>query len=156
MNPLARHQAWTDVAVFEDVNAAKIVKNFLTSKGLEARMYDDKLFRYFLFLRPPRVTLRVQVRHKNVKEATDFLDKDAPDALQRAIHCPSCGSLSISYPQMTRKFILPTIILHLGIIFRAIEHECYCDHCHYIWNLPTENIHPVPRPASHFPFSSWR
>jgi hypothetical protein len=156
MSPLIKHQPWLDVAVFEDVNAAKVVNNFLTSKGLEARSYDDKLFRYFLFLRPPRVTLRVQVRRNQFKEANDFLDTNAPGALERAIHCPSCGSLRVSYPQMTRKFILPTIMLHLGIIFRVIDHECYCDHCHCIWNLPTEKMRPVPRPATHFPFSAGR
>jgi hypothetical protein len=156
MSALTKHQPWLDVAVFEDANAAQVVKSFLTSKGLEARSYDDKLFRYFLFLRPPRVTLRVQVRKNQFKEANNFLDANAPDTLERAIHCPSCGSLRVSYPQMTRKFILPTIMLHLGIIFRVIDHECYCDHCHCIWTLPTEKVRAVPRPASHFPFSAGR
>jgi hypothetical protein len=119
------------------------------------RTYDDKLFRYFLFLRPPRVTYRVQVRQDHVRDADDLLAA-APDALQQAIRCPSCSSLWISYPQMTRKFILPTILLHLGIIFRVIDHECYCEHCHYIWNLAAEQIHPVSKPAGQFPFTTWR
>jgi hypothetical protein len=42
----------------------------------------------------------------------------------------------VNYPQMTRRFVLPTILLHLGIIFRVVEHECYCEHCHQTWNLP--------------------
>jgi hypothetical protein len=151
MSPVSKRQPWTDVAVFEDLNAANAVEVFLTGKGLPARTYDDKFFRYFLFLRPPRVTYRVQVRDNHVKDAGDFLDADAPVALQKAIRCPSCNSLHISYPQMTRKFILPTVLLHLGIIFRAIDHECYCDHCHHIWNLPTEKARAAPRPVSQFP-----
>jgi hypothetical protein len=37
---------------------------------------------------------------------------------------------------MTRRFILPTILLHAGIIFRIVDHECYCEHCHHMWYLP--------------------
>jgi hypothetical protein len=155
MNALAKRCSWSDVAVFEDVNAGKAVETFLTDKGLAARTYDDKLFRYFLFLRPPHVTWRVQVRHHQLKDAEEILAADAP-ALQKALHCPSCGSRRVSYPQMTRKFLLPTILLHLGIIFRVIDHECYCEHCHHIWNLPADDIHTVPKPATHFPFSAWR
>lgn len=137
--------------MFEDVGAGNAVETFLAAKGLPARTYDDKIFRCFLFLRPPRVTFRVQVRQDNVKTAGDLLAAFTPDALQKAIHCPSCGSRRVSYPQMTRKFILPTILLHLGIIFRVIDHECYCEHCHYIWNLPGENVCAKPRPVSQFP-----
>jgi hypothetical protein len=52
---------------------------------------------------------------------------------------------------MTRKFLLPTILLHLGIIFRVFGHECYCDRCHFIWNLPGESVRAAPRPANQFP-----
>jgi hypothetical protein len=153
MNPPTKHQSWADVAVFEDVNTGRTIETFLKDKGLEARTYDDKWFRYFLFLRPPRITYRVQVRHNNFNAADDFLKADAPDALEKAIHCPSCDSLRVSYPQMTRKFILPTILLHLGIIFRVIGHECYCEHCHFKWNLAGENVRSIPKHAKQFPFS---
>jgi hypothetical protein len=156
MSPLAKYQSWIDVAVFEDVNAGRAVETFFTDQGLPARIYDDKLFRYFLFLRPPRVTFRVQVRQNNVKAADDFLAAAAPDALQKAIRCPSCNSRRISYPQMTRKFFMPTVLLHLGIIFRVIDHECYCEQCHYIWNLSAENVRTEPKPVGQFPFSAWR
>jgi len=154
MSTSAKHQPWADVAVFENVNASagNTVETFLRDKGFETRTYDDKWFRCFLFLRPPRVTLRLQVRHNHVQEADELLNAEAPGALKKAIHCPSCGSRSISYPQMTRKFILPTILLHLGIIFRAIDHECYCEHCHFIWNLPGGRVRSSPGPARQFPF----
>ena len=149
MNQSTKHQWWSDVAVFEDVKAAKTIETFLTGKGLEARTYDDKLFRYFLFLRPPRLTVRVQVRQENLQSADEFLEAGVPPALQEAIHCPSCNSLRVSYPQMTRKFILPTILLHLGILFRVIGHQCYCEHCHEIWSLSGENVHAPLKPAKH-------
>lgn len=152
MNPATKHQFWADVAVFEDLNDGKTIENFLTNKGLEARTYDDKWFRYFLFLRPPRITYRVQIRHDHFQDAEDFLNAEPPLALKRAMHCPACDSLQVSYPQMTRQFVMPTVLLHLGIIFRFIEHECYCEHCHFIWNLPDGKVHLVPKPAKHFPF----
>jgi hypothetical protein len=151
-----QHPVWVDLAVFEDLNAGKALEKFFTGRGLPARTYDDKLFRYFLFLRPPRVTFRVQIRPSYVRDADGLLAGGMPELLCQAIHCPSCGSLRVSYPQMTRKFILPTILLHLGIIFRVIDHECYCEHCHYIWNLPTDKPVPVPKPAGQFPFTAWR
>jgi hypothetical protein len=151
MKLFSKRPSWADVAVFEDLNAGKEVERLLTKQGFAARTYDDKLFRYFLFLRPPRETYRVQIRQTDAEAAVEFLAATAPDALQKAIHCPSCGSRHIAYPQMTRKFLTPTILLHLGIIFRVIGHECYCEHCHFTWNLPGENVHAVPRPSNQFP-----
>jgi len=152
---LERHP-WVDVAVFENLNDGRSLEAFLASHRIGARTYDDKLFRYFLFLRPPRVTYRVQVRGNAFRAATEILDgaTETPAILQRAIHCPSCDSLRVQYPQMTRKFILPTVILHLGIIFRVIDHECYCEHCHYIWNLPKDGVVAIPkvRVVRQFPF----
>ena len=135
MNPSHNHQAWADVAVFENLNDGKVLEAFLCSQGVEARTYDDKLFRYFLFLRPPQVTYRVQVRKNHFEDATKLMQAKAPPVLAQALHCPSCSSLRVNYPQMTRKFVLPTVLLHLGIIFRIIEHECYCENCQAMWHL---------------------
>ena len=150
----AKHQAWVDVAVFEYMNDGRMLETFFKDQGLEARTYDDKLFRYFLFLRPPRVTYRVQVRTNDYQAVAGLLEAKAPAVLERALHCPSCGSGQVNYPQMTRKFILPTVMLHLGILFRVIGHECYCEHCHCLWNLPQDAGAAVPkvRPTSSFPF----
>ena len=153
MRGMGNHQTWVTVAIFEDLNVGKAVEKFLTDKRIGSRTYDDKLFRYFLFLRPPRVTYRVQVRKNSVRDVDEFWTSGGPTALERAIRCPSCGSFSVSYPQMTRKFILPTVLLHLGIIFRMLEHECYCEHCHFNWNFPRENVR-TPRNAAPFPFST--
>ena len=151
MNPSQSHQAWRDVAVFESLEAGKVLDAFLKDKGLESRTYDDKFFRYFLFLHPPKVTYRVQVRGNHFDGVTELLRAKAPEVLDRALHCPSCGSLRINYPQMTRKFILPTILLHLGIIFHVIGHECYCEHCHAMWTLP-EGEADLDKPNSAKPF----
>ena len=130
-----RRQPWTDVAVFENFTDGQLLTQQLKDQGLEARAYDDKAFRYFLFLCPPQITHRVQVHRDDETAATGFMATKNPPVLSRAIHCPECASLHINYPQMTRRFILPTVLLHLGIIFRIIHHEAYCEGCHYTWEL---------------------
>ena len=140
MNRPHHHRAWLDLAMFENATDGRVLEMFLRNLGYEARTYDDKVFRHFLFLRPPRLTWRVQVRRDDYAEASKLLQMRPPAVLNQAIHCPSCGSLHVNYPQMTRKFILPTVLLHLGIIFRVIEHECYCENCHEMWNLPEKSV----------------
>jgi hypothetical protein len=141
------------VAVFDNFDTGKSLETFFAGHGLEARTYDDKLFRYFLFLRPPKVTYHVQVKKERFEDANRLMAAVASAILTKAIHCPSCNSLRINYPQMTRRFVLPTILLHLGIIFRVIEHQCYCEHCHHMWTLLGEAsaLHKA-RDAKPFPF----
>lgn len=136
MNDSHNHQTWLDVALFESMNDGRALQNFLDENRIEARTYDDKVFRYFLFLRPPRLVWHVQVRKGSFNFAVELLKSKSPPVLEKALHCPDCGSLRVNYPQMTRKFVLPTIMLHLGIIFRVIEHKCYCEDCHEMWSLP--------------------
>jgi hypothetical protein len=153
MSTSQKHQGWADVAMFENVEDGRALETFLRDRRFEARTYDDKLMRYFLFLRPPRVTFRVQARADQSKVISELLKTHPPAALDKVLHCPSCHSLRVNYPQMTRKFIMPTILLHLGIIFRVIEHECYCEHCHYIWHLPQDEAAAQPRrEIKPFPF----
>lgn len=147
------HQPWMDVAMFEDRGAGEALAAFFQTNDIAARTYDDKLFRYFLFLRPPRTTYRVQVPKNHLDEAVRFLNAKSPAVLEQALHCPSCGSLRVNYPQMTRQFVLPTVLLHLGIIFRIIEHQCYCENCQEMWTLPKEQaLHHKPREVKPFPF----
>ena len=143
----SRHQSWADVAVLDDRNAGRALERFLSDNGLHAQTYFDKWAQILLFLRPPRKTYRVQVRCEEVRKATELLRAAAPEVTNQALHCPSCGSLSVSYPQMTRKFILPTFLLHASILLRIVGHECYCEQCHFVWHLPDHGPVNVPKPA---------
>ena len=133
-------QPWVNVAIFENISEGQMLETDLKKKGFETRTYNDKLLQCFLFLCPPHATFRVQVRGNDFKNATFFVDHEPATSalLQRAIRCPCCGSLRVQYPQMTRKYLLPTLLLHLGIIFRVIVHEAYCESCHWLWSLPKE------------------
>jgi hypothetical protein len=154
MSSSIKRHPWVNVAIFENLSDGQALETFFKNHRFEARTYDDKLFRYFLFLRPPRITYRVQVRGNAFRAATELMDSapEAPAILQRALHCPSCDSLRVQYPQMTRKFFLPTVLLHLGIIFRVIHHEAYCESCHHIWNLPQDEAAVVHKTRTTKPF----
>jgi hypothetical protein len=147
MNSSLLMHPWVNVAVFESLSDGRILETFLKDRRIEARTYNDKLLQLFLFLCPPSATFRVQVRANAFRAATELLEisSEAPAALQRAIRCPSCGSLRVEYPQMMRKLFLPTVLLQLGIIFRIIHHKAYCENCHHIWNLPREETKRFPR-----------
>ncbi len=147
-----RHHPWVTVAVFENIHEGRMLETFLREKGIQARTYNDKLLQLFLFLCPPHVTFRVQVRKGHFNGATHVLDEQMPPILDKAIHCPSCGSLRVNYPQMTRKFFLPTVLLHLGIIFRVIGHESYCENCHLTWSLSPDGRNKIRAARPFFPF----
>ena len=132
-----KNKQWVNLAVYEHKRDGDALQAYLQQHGFEACSYNDRVLQFFLFLCPPRGTWRVQVRKDNFKPALNFVSTQPEGIrlLQRAVHCPSCDSLVINYPQMTRKFFTPTLLLHLGIIFRVIEHEAYCEHCHFTWHL---------------------
>jgi hypothetical protein len=142
MISLRKTQPWADVAIFENASDSQMLATDLKSKGFETRTYDDKLLQCFLFLCPPHATIRVQVRGNDSNKVACLLCHEPATSalLQRAMRCPSCGSLRVQYPQMTRKFLFPTLWLHLGIIFRVITHEAYCENCHWLWSLPKKRV----------------
>src|SRR5580704_5275127 len=65
-----RHRSWVEVAVFENINDGRILETLLRDKEIEARTYHNKWLQAFLFLRPPHVTWRVQVRHDDYATAS--------------------------------------------------------------------------------------
>jgi len=138
---------WVTIAIFEEEEAGKSFEAWLKEQRIDARTYFDKALQRFLFLCPPRATYRVQVRDKIHKMTQELLTHESPPPLQKALHCPECGSIRVNYPQMTRKFLLPTLFLHLGIIFRIIKHQAYCEACHYMWSLPEHPKPAVQQPA---------
>jgi hypothetical protein len=138
MSTFKKSKKWVDVAVFEDQTDAEPLVSQLQTQKFEARIHNDKLLQLILFLRPPRATFRVQVRANDLKVVQHLLESDAAltPPLKKALHCPACAALRVQYPQMTRKFLLPTIFLHVRIILRIVEHEAYCGNCHWVWHLP--------------------
>lgn len=124
---------WATVATYNDATDAERLRSFLAKEGFEAKVYDDrKMQRRWFLARRPHATYQTQVREARHEAATVLLKKH-PSQLEEAIQCPNCDSLRVQYPQMTRKFILPTLLAHLFVAAGLMEHEYYCEACHHQW-----------------------
>ncbi|HEV2692016.1 MAG TPA: hypothetical protein VG347_03900 [Verrucomicrobiae bacterium] len=153
MSASSTKKPWVNVAVFEKRDDTGPLESFLNQHRIETRVYNDRVLQAILFLCPPHATYRVQVRANAARAVTELLEREpeTPVLAQRALHCPSCDSLTVNYPQMTRKFFLPTLVLHIGILLRVIHHEAYCEKCHHTWELPPPDKRGLPqvKVASH-------
>jgi hypothetical protein len=140
---------WTDVAVFDDPEEAKRVHAVLKAEGFEARVHDERKLQRYWFLSTPQAGVQVQVTQKEFELVEQWLDnaRSAPALLANAIRCPSCQSVRVQYPQMTRKFILPTLVAQLFVLFGLMKHECYCESCQYTWVRNAPAYLATSRPA---------
>ncbi len=126
---------WANVAAFEKKTDAEEFHSHLTRKGVEAQVYDERNLQSWWFLARPKIGVRVQVPSKNFYDVADKVNADpsAKSILRKAVHCPSCESLKVEYPQMTRRFILPTLIAHFLVLLGVMKHSYYCEDCHFTW-----------------------
>ena len=141
---------WTDVAVFDDPEEANRFYGFLKTEGFDCRVHDERKLQRFWFWTPPQAGIQVQVAQKEFAAVEQWLDQTngAPSLLARAIRCPSCKSLRVRYPQMTRKFILPTIVAQLLVLSGLMKRECYCENCQYTWARNAPHYPAVSGPAT--------
>jgi hypothetical protein len=140
-------QSWVNVAVFDRLAAGQALHGFLVESGFGARIHDERKLQRFWFLVSPQAGIQVQVPQDSIEAVRQHLDQSGRTKalLHGAIRCPSCRSSNIQYPQMTRKFILPTLFAHLLVLFRIMEPDCYCEDCHNEWVRPRGR--PAPRPS---------
>lgn len=126
---------WANLAAFQKKTDAEELHSHLTAKGLETQVYDERKLQNWWFLSRPRIGVHVQVPSKDFYEVTDRIEADpkAKRILEKAVHCPSCHSLQVEYPQMTRRFLLPTVIAHFLVLLGVMKHYYYCEDCHYMW-----------------------
>ncbi len=125
-----------NLASFNDVDQAEVVKNRLEEAGIHADIYDESKLQRFWFLSEPLAGKKVRVDEKNfdrAKKALDALDVKE-DTLHFAVRCPECHSPRIDYPQATRKFIGPTLVEIFCTTTHVMEKQFYCENCHYTWN----------------------
>jgi hypothetical protein len=126
---------WANLAAFERKADADELQAHLARNGVEAMVYDERSLQSWWFLSRPRIGVRVQVPSEDFYEVAEKVnaDPEAKRILRNAVHCPSCESLKVEYPQMTRRFILPTLIAHLLVLLGIMKHSYYCEDCHYTW-----------------------
>jgi hypothetical protein len=115
--------------------AAQALHDYLKQEGLDGRIHDERALQRFWFLARQQAGVSVEVREEEWDKARRYLDRteEGRRLLAEALRCPACLSLRVEYPQMTRKNMLPTLIMHVLVALRIMDHECYCEDCHNTW-----------------------
>jgi hypothetical protein len=124
-----------NVASFNELAEAEVVKNRLEQAGIHAEVYDESKLQRFWFLSEPFAGKHVRVDERDfdkAKEALDALDAKE-DVLHHAVRCPACGSPRVEYPAATRKFVGPTLVEIFATTVRVMDKEFYCESCHHTW-----------------------
>lgn len=136
--------AWVIVAVFDDVKAAIALQAFLSSEGFATRIHDERRLQRYWFLVRPHAGIQVQIVEHDYDAVKNVLHIPPGTSLhlQKAIRCPSCNSLRVQYPQMTRNFVLPTVVAQILVFTGAMERENYCEDCHHTWKRSSRRRKP--------------
>lgn len=149
MNTSPSTQNWVNVAAYNQVAAAKALQGYLGKQGFEARIHDERALQRYWFWATPQAGIHVQTpgaSYEKVKKCLE-VDSSARTFLKNAIRCPSCNSSRVQYPQMTHKFILPTLFAQLLVLLRIMKRECYCEECHNTWVISASTRSALPRLA---------
>jgi hypothetical protein len=112
--------AWINVASFDNPDEAIGLSMVLRDEGIDARVQDERTLQRIWFLtRPSRAGLHVCVPEHSFAFAQSYMEVSpvAERFLRRALHCPSCHSARVHFPQMTRKNVLPTLVAQLLVFF---------------------------------------
>src|SRR6185369_368319 len=129
------HPVWSRLAAFNKLKSAQALVDFLQQHWFVVRLYDERKLQRFWFLARPIAGICVQVPEESIPVVREFLatQPETEELLGRAVHCPSCNSTRVHYPQMTRKNVLPTLVAHGLVSLGFLRHECYCEDCHFTW-----------------------
>lgn len=140
------------IATFDERPAAERLKARFQLQGIPARLSDERKLQSLWFLSRPHAAFGVRVKVQDYAAADAlYRELDATDdhVLCAAVRCPQCRSSRVEYPQMTRYFILPTLLGHLAFLC-GWQRKYYCQSCHHTW-LPEKPAEPghvvVPQPV---------
>jgi hypothetical protein len=136
-SPFAPHvsNVWITLATFDRPEEGEEFSQFLREEGIPAQVQDERRLQELWFLSRPVAGVHVRVPESSFEFAQKLLEINPAAArfLRRAIHCPSCNSVRVHYPQMTRKNILPTLVAQFLVLLGVMKREYYCEACHYTW-----------------------
>ena len=139
------------IATFDDASAAESFKQLLIQEGLTAELHDDRKLQRLWFLSHPHAFIQVKVANEDFARAERIyraLDAANDTVVCAAIRCPQCRSSRIQYPQMTRHFILPTLVAHLATLL-GFKRSFYCQSCQHTWEnkeIPISEVEHWQRP----------
>src|SRR5436305_2206664 len=118
------------LATFNDKEPAQNLQNRLQQAGVRAILSDDTKLQRFWFISEPLGAFHLQVLRDDHQKAARLLEQwdQAEAILKDAVRCPVCHSTRVEFPQLTRKFVLPSVgslLMAIGLIPR----EFYCCDC---------------------------
>lgn len=121
------------LATFHDLDHARPVVNRLQQAGFHPSTQDESKWQR-RHLCEQLASVKVRVEENEYEPARRCLDQiDATEhCLEQAVCCPECGSPEVEYPQITRKFVFPTLS---AVLYRLgfVEKEFYCQTCQHTW-----------------------
>jgi hypothetical protein len=131
------------IATFSDHAHAVPLQKLLLAEGIPAEIHEKARFRKLWFIPTPQSGVRVEVPSDQYKQACRLTHKwDVPGGpLRGAFRCVECGSLKVDYPQFTRKFVLPNLVMGPAAALGLVEKQYYCEDCHYTWPKETARQH---------------
>ncbi len=122
------------IATFNEPAKAKHLKERLQSSGVKADVHNEGHFQAVALLSKPQANAKVLVEEEDFPQAQKLMvEWEASDPeIGSAIRCPQCNSPRIEYPQLTRKFLTPSIASVLFAL-KIFPKEFYCQDCHFTW-----------------------
>ena len=123
------------VALFSNTGQAQGLRQRLAAEGIAAEVHEELRLEKLWFVSRKSAGARLEVPAGQFEQAYErLMDWDtAEGALRNAIRCPECKSLRVDYPQFTRKFFIPNLVMGLFAELGLIEKEYYCEECHFTW-----------------------
>src|ERR1051325_7176004 len=123
------------LATFNDRDHAQPVVDRLQQAGFHAVVHDETNWQKHR-LTDRLASVKVKVDENEYDTAKRQLKEwgTTEHWLHPPLCCPECGSPDIEYPQVTRKFLMPTlhtVLFKLGMA----EKEFYCNTCQHTWPL---------------------
>jgi predicted Zn-ribbon and HTH transcriptional regulator len=140
------------VALFSNSSKAEPLRQRLVESGIRAEVHEELRLEKLWFVAKHSAGARLEVPADQFERAYEQLLQwdEAEGALRNAIRCPECRSLRVDYPQFTRKFFIPNLVMGLFAELGLIAKEYYCEDCHFTW--PKEGTRARPGRAHMAPY----
>jgi hypothetical protein len=134
MKPEKNPGEFVTVAAFNHQVDAEKLKAHLIDEGLAARVHDETRIQKYWFHAEPKAGIQVQTPKVSLEDVKLVMNEPkSARFLKRAIRCPSCASFRVQYPDLTRKNLLPTLLMQALVLLHLSQHKYYCEDCHYSW-----------------------
>jgi mono/diheme cytochrome c family protein len=139
------------VGLFASCADAEEIRNRLARAAIRAELQEESPLARLWFISRRAAGFRLEVPAADVARAQHLLAQwdSAPGERHRAIRCPECRSMRVEYPQFTRKFFLPNLVMGLIAELGLLPKEYYCEDCHFTWGrktaFPRARRHMAPR-----------